>query len=150
MTGDPMRKFSALLVLPALLGGCVTGSNQVSEVRARIVANKELMLQAGNDLMPADDEAAFAHAKAVVASKLKDPDSARFSGLRVNSYLGGRYVCGLVNAKNSYGGYVGNTPFVSGYLEAFLSSEGTDGVTDFAVYKIYCTPESAYHGAAAN
>jgi hypothetical protein len=47
-----------------------------------------------------------------VREKLKDPDSARFDG-----FQGGRddngfiLVCGWVNAKNSYGGYMGRQPF---------------------------------------
>lgn len=46
--------------------------------------------------------------ESLVKQTLKDPDSAKF-----NSYYrpfgdGVGYICGTVNAKNSYGGYVGN------------------------------------------
>jgi hypothetical protein len=47
-------------------------------------------------------------ARAAVANSLKDPPSARFEGV----VLKAEAVCGLVNAKNSYGGYVGKTRFV--------------------------------------
>lgn len=45
---------------------------------------------------------------------LKDPDSATFQAVRLVDYFEGKVVCGRVNAKNSYGGYVGYKPFVAG------------------------------------
>lgn len=44
-----------------------------------------------------------------VSENFKDPDSAKFSNVKIdeNKIL----VCGLVNAKNSYGGYTGASPF---------------------------------------
>lgn len=56
-----------------------------------------------------------------VRSALKDPYSAVFSSVVARKSAGGDVlkVCGLVNAKNSYGGYVGNTPFY-----VFASREG--------------------------
>ncbi len=45
---------------------------------------------------------------------LKDPDSAKFGPKFSASSSGGEAitVCGLVNAKNSYGGYTGMKPFL--------------------------------------
>ncbi|KSJ59534.1 hypothetical protein GHV80_16555 [Pseudomonas aeruginosa] len=55
------------------------------------------------------------HAMASVREVLKDPDSAKFSGLigvRSISAPPDKYsICGKVNAKNSYGGYTGFTRF---------------------------------------
>lgn len=51
---------------------------------------------------------------------LKDPDSAKISNTRVVQWRSGKVVCGEVNAKNSYGGYVGNRPFVAGSTRATL------------------------------
>lgn len=48
-------------------------------------------------------------AKDAVKSMLNDPDSAKFSHLSNGVSKGD--VCGLVNAKNRMGGYVGDTPF---------------------------------------
>ena len=45
---------------------------------------------------------------------LKDPDSAKFQNLRIADFDGGKVVCGEINAKNSYGGYVGYKRFVAG------------------------------------
>jgi hypothetical protein len=53
-----------------------------------------------------------------VRASLKDPDSAKFQDLRVVDYAGGKVVCGEVNAKNSYGGYVGYKQFAAGIWNA--------------------------------
>lgn len=52
-------------------------------------------------------------AKRRIAARLKDPDSAKFTAmnLHTNRQTGKRTLCGMVNAKNSYGGYVGATGF---------------------------------------
>ena len=43
-----------------------------------------------------------------VISRLKDPESARFAEIwALQGSNGNRSICGLVNAKNSYGGYTG-------------------------------------------
>jgi hypothetical protein len=51
---------------------------------------------------------------------LKDPDSAKFQNLRIAEYDGGSVVCGEINAKNSYGGYVGYKQFVAGVSGATI------------------------------
>ena len=51
---------------------------------------------------------------AAVTAKLKDPESARFKGLRIGANGAG---CGWVNAKNEYGGYTGFAVF-------FINKEG--------------------------
>lgn len=49
-----------------------------------------------------------------VRATLKDPDSAKFGDIRAGvSGTGSTNVCGLVNAKNSFGGYVGQQPFTA-------------------------------------
>ncbi|WP_320153001.1 hypothetical protein [uncultured Tolumonas sp.] len=45
-----------------------------------------------------------------VRNSLKDPDSAKFKGFYMSKKNAG---CGLVNAKNSFGGYVGFKRFIS-------------------------------------
>jgi hypothetical protein len=42
-------------------------------------------------------------------SALKDPDSAKVSAVRISA--DGKTACGLVSAKNSYGGYSGDSIF---------------------------------------
>src|SRR5689334_17187693 len=56
-------------------------------------------------------------------AKLKDPDSAKIEGVVAGKGTDGRtFVCGLVNAKNSYGGYSGKMPF-RGYMEIDASGK---------------------------
>ena len=48
-----------------------------------------------------------------VKASLKDPGSAQFSNIQAaRGNDGSLAVCGLVNAKNSYGGYTGSQPFI--------------------------------------
>jgi len=71
--------------------------------------------------------------KRKVAFRLKDPQSAQFRNIVGRKFTNnsGRVqlrVCGEVNAKNSFGGYVGYRPF-SGYLDGghfFLSAIAKD------------------------
>lgn len=89
-----------------------------------------------------------AHAKAAVSKKLKDPDSALFRGLFLTqepSEVEGKtylvdYVCGEVNAKNSYGGFVGYRRFVVVSEGAFLDSDESSAHDAFegAVWARHC------------
>lgn len=48
----------------------------------------------------------------VIANRMKDPTSVQFRGVRTyNLSDGGRFICGEVNAKNSFGAYVGYRPY---------------------------------------
>lgn len=46
-----------------------------------------------------------------IKNRLRDPYSAKFTHSKYISNGNGEY-CGMVNSKNSYGGYVGKTPFL--------------------------------------
>lgn len=63
----------------------------------------------------ADDAALIKQAEDAVTHNLLDPESARFRDVGVN----GDTVCGQVNAKNAYGGYIGFRSF-------YVLSDGTD------------------------
>ena len=59
-----------------------------------------------------------------VESRLKDPDSANFKDVRFYSGGPSPAVCGQVNAKNSFGGYMGFRRFIgSGEEAVFLEDE---------------------------
>jgi hypothetical protein len=61
---------------------------------------------------PGSDTELLDNAKASVRANLVDPDSANFDAMRVISLTESkRIVCGLVNAKNRLGGYIGYQPF---------------------------------------
>ena len=49
-----------------------------------------------------------------IKGKLKDPESVQFRNAFVSNAIGAPVVCGEVNAKNSFGGYMGFQRFVSG------------------------------------
>lgn len=56
---------------------------------------------------------------------LKDPDSAKFRDVMIKDYREGKVICGEVNGKNSYGGYVGFSKFVASPYEATLYDNNT-------------------------
>lgn len=70
--------------------------------------------------------------KAAIAENLKDPESARFRNIervdRPDGSIDGMY-CGEVNAKNSYGGYIGYLPFMIAILggQPFVLAQAGDG-----------------------
>lgn len=70
---------------------------------------------------PAEARAAIARAKTVVADEMKDPGSAQFRGVFTYRDL---MVCGEVNAKNAFGGYVGFKRFVS-FLSVVTFDDGS-------------------------
>ncbi len=63
-------------------------------------------------------------AKEMVVSELKDPSSAQFRGLfAITRGRGDDTVCGEINAKNSFGGYVGFRRF-------YVNSDGAHYISD--------------------
>ncbi|MBX3490866.1 hypothetical protein [Parvibaculum sp.] len=66
--------------------------------------------------------------KELVQSTLRDPASAQFSSVRVSYTSGAPVVCGLVNAKNAFGGYTGNRRFVGAgkTIGTFIEGESED------------------------
>jgi len=57
-----------------------------------------------------EESAKRVRAEDAVKEQLKDPASAKFEGVRKGKT--DQHICGLVNAKNSFGAYLGSTPFV--------------------------------------
>lgn len=85
-------------------------------------------------------------AKSAVAANLKDPQSAQFSNLFVAEREGeARTLCGMLNAKNSYGGYGGPKMFFSrtalkyenGIFKTLIDDEKS-GSINLELIKIYC------------
>jgi hypothetical protein len=76
-------------------------------------------------------------AQEAVRNHLKDPDSARFRNVTIiRVEPDGAVVCGEVNAKNSYGGYVGFRRFVVTGDHVMM-----DDTTSFAALAhVLCTP----------
>lgn len=94
----------AALALALLTAGCQTAAQTAAPVSR--IADSEL-----RDLTEAEKKLIGP----ALAKGLKDPDSAKFSWGKVPKQMPPAefYYCGMVNAKNSYGGYVGEKPFVA-------------------------------------
>mgnify|MGYP001209483711 CR=1 FL=1 len=64
-------------------------------------------------------EAQMASIKSVITRQLIDPGSAQFSEFRARKVISqngqGYQVCGHVNSKNRFGGYVGRRPFIGAF-----------------------------------
>lgn len=56
-------------------------------------------------------DAVIALARVAVLKSLNDPYSAKFEGLSFQESSAGSIVCGMINAKNRFGAYVGAVPF---------------------------------------
>lgn len=88
---------------------------------------------------PASEEAARQAVKTFFARDLKDPYSARYRFLELrNSYhiergyrKFGWFICGKINARNSYGAYTGGRMFMT-YFDPNDGSRVLDGLIDDA------------------
>lgn len=85
----------------------------------------------------------IAAAQKGVRDEMKDPGSAEFRNVKVYPKGGAKTmttVCGEVNAKNSYGGYVGFRPFVASISDkADAAIVQVDNPRDSGVHIMYAT-----------
>jgi hypothetical protein len=77
------------------------------------------LLAAAAISIAAPNQAAIQRGEAALMDILKDPDSAKLSGVFVHD----GNVCGYFNAKNGYGGYVGRAGWIAG---TSLSTDGSN------------------------
>jgi hypothetical protein len=72
-------------------------------------------------VIKADDEKFIERAKQELTRNFKDPESAQYRNLFLVTHDGGnaKTLCGEVNAKNSYGGYVGGKLFYVRWTQAY-------------------------------
>ena len=144
-----MDKLTITIILAAanLLTACATydpDANMYPDLRAAALnAVTQYTAEVKASSAKDGEEKTFAAAQAAAKRLLKDPDSATFRSLRISKYNGFEVVCGEINAKNSYGGYVGYNKFVA----------GTTGATIFATdteYPDIADAENTGIGAACN
>ncbi|WP_312963907.1 hypothetical protein [Stutzerimonas nitrititolerans] len=76
------------------------------------------------------EEMALSEAQKMIASTLKDAQSATFKGVFSTGSPGYGHICGYVNSKNSFGGYTGYQRF-SANLK--YSAEGSISVSDVQI-----------------
>lgn len=80
---------------------------------------------------PSAQEAAYiAKIEKRVRAALKDPVSARFSGAYVSQKGGMPVVCGMVNSKNSLGGYSGSQRFLAAGEIVAIDEQMANGEMD--------------------
>lgn len=125
-----------LAILTFTLG--ITHADAIDDLRAVSLASVASQArQVGIYLKTNTPVKTLEKAKKAVLEGLKDPDSAKFNNVRLVKYLEGSVVCGEINAKNSYGGYVGYRQFVG-------------GIDDASIIKIESNPDYADITNAAN
>ncbi|MFK3706734.1 hypothetical protein ACI2JR_17630 [Klebsiella sp. NPDC088457] len=70
------------------------------------------------------NQEARSYAESIINSYLKDPDTAKYKNVTVSrikqsgSHPDMVHVCGLVNARNGFGAYTGNSKFVVSFLDS--------------------------------
>ena len=92
------------------------------------------------------DREAISVLEAKTAASLKDPGSAQFRKLELK--LSRTILCGEVNAKNGFGGYVGFRPFVTTETGTTIWNGGCSRTGDLDV-RLACLRESNVYIAAA-
>lgn len=126
---------SLLLVssIAATLAGCAPppGGYPPPYENLRQISLSEVARYAASvktDLVNETPQQVIEKGKKAIADTLKDPASAQFRNVRLVQYLDGVVICGEINGKNSYGGYVGFKDFVGG------TNSGTMRSSDEAKY----------------
>jgi hypothetical protein len=135
-----MKQFAILSVL--CLSGCANVSvpPTVAEEIERSIANATPPPSPAIPVKPTvATKANTLLARAAAKQMLKDPESARFS-LEIQH---AEAVCGFVNSKNSYGGYVGESPYiyVNATRDVFILQHGGSDDQRIALLKklnYYC------------
>lgn len=92
------------------------------------------------------EDSVVSTAKHYFKQQLKDPESAHFKNIVVfkRSHNGKTFynVCGEINAKNSYGGYVGYRPFYfSGSNNSGAILNDSNGGLFRGIFKVVCHGE---------
>ena len=86
-------------------------------------------------------------AQSKVKQEMKDPDSTKFQNLReIKNSVGESVVCGEVNAKNSYGGYVGYHLFSYSPDGVVILNSPKD--SDYSLYTTNFTEPLSYQDSA--
>lgn len=132
-----MRVQAAFAIPLALLLGCapVPHSNYttaIQQVEFSAISDAERHASELGALLKAGtpEAQAIEQAKDAVAYDLKDPASVQFRNLRLRDFQGGKLLCGEINAKNSYGAYVGYAPFYAGVKGGFIKSRDSKSIHD--------------------
>ena len=117
------------LVLTGLLSACAPGAyfNPLADLRNSATYEAELYAKSVTRFLEdgGTEAQAMEKAKESIAKSLKDPGSAQFRDVSIKTFGANKIVCGEVNGKNSYGGYVGFKRFVAGVNVGTIQSTGS-------------------------
>lgn len=126
---ENMKQALLLAAVAAALAGCAPGVyvDPVTNLRNSAFQQAEAHGRSVSQFLAGGgtNDQAIAKAQQAVAGSLKDPDSAKFRNVAVKDFGSLKVVCGEVNGKNSYGGYVGFKRFVSGINSGTIESTGS-------------------------
>lgn len=128
-----MRRLARLLAVWSVfgLGGCASPPTPEDWNAARAAPK------------PTSEDSAQKAVVTYFAGVLKDPDSAKYRFMPVVNGIArmgsltmkGWFMCGTINAKNSFGGYTGAEPFLA-YFEPSTTDQISQGTVDADQYNI--------------
>jgi len=133
--GVPMKSILAMIIIGISAG---TGAaflfpfDPVKATTAKIEIDTASVPTTADERMSIDEKTMM-RMKEEVAKDFLDPDSARFRGV-VPTEKGG-VLCGFVNAKNRFGGYVGFRPFAYNTITGKATTYDPPGDNE-ALFKI--------------
>ncbi|MBI1627017.1 hypothetical protein [Comamonas suwonensis] len=128
----------------SVLVGCAIAPPPVNPLQQtyfeRIDEASEIAADVEKSLLRKTSAEVIEGTKRRIAHDLRDPESARFREVALIVYEGRSVVCGEVNSKNGYGGYVGFQPFIGGPAFGRVLDDLTSapGASDSAGYRTYC------------
>lgn len=138
-------KFGLIAVgFVAALAGCATPPPPVNPLQQtyyqRIAEAGEIAADVDKALQHLSAADVIDSTKRRIAYGLRDPDSAQFREVGLFVYKGKTVVCGQVNGKNAYGGYVGFKPFIGGpnFGQIMDDLTSSSGAAESAGYRRYC------------
>lgn len=121
------------LVVAFFAGAFVWASSDTKKAPQTIAARQQ-----GVERSVAKETEWIIVAERAVRARLRDADSARFTGSRVSYFQGIPIACGRVNARNGFGGYSGDVRYIYGgeKIGALLESDMAPGEMDAAWSKL--------------
>ncbi len=138
-----MRRFACTLAVCSsfALAGCAAPPTPADWSAARAAPK------------PTSEDAAQKAVVTYFSGVLKDPDSARYQFMpavngiaRMGSLtMKGWFMCGTINAKNSFGGYTGAQPFLA-YFNPSTTDQVNDGTVDADEHNIIGNTCSGLYG----
>lgn len=145
-----VRRYFAWIVPALFTVGCSTIDQPVAPIQSpyqdlhdkRIKEADEMAFSVEDALKKMHPDEVLQRSSENVVLQLKDPESVRFRNLRFIKHKERIVICGEVNAKNSFGGYVGFQVFVAGLTAAKIMNENeyktAFGSADTAGVRSYC------------